>query len=332
MPGRGINGSYRYGFNGKENDKEVVGTGQGTQDYGMWIYNPSLGKFLSVDPLTKEYPDLTPYQFASNCPISGKDRDGEELDWVVMDAYMRAASDNGTTNVSAGDILVGAVNNLVDATKANVVEPWANRYMGLYTGPLEVAKADAKSDDYNKHADKQTQKIFNTYQKLQGIANTAQALVNMHEDGIQMASMVLGPEEGLLGFEAKGTELVGMAINPEKILFSQKTVNGLEEIAVSMKKSGWKGPSIDVVDLGKGMYGTVDNTRLLASHEAKIDVSAIVHQLTDAIPEETAKRFLNKKGAIPTTWGEAYGNRIEKQGPAFKKNNPQGSYHISAND
>jgi RHS repeat-associated protein len=78
MPGRGINGSYRYGFNGKENDKEVVGTGQGTQDYGFRIYNPSLGKFLSVDPLTAKYPMLTPYQFASNRPIDGVDQDGLE--------------------------------------------------------------------------------------------------------------------------------------------------------------------------------------------------------------------------------------------------------------
>jgi RHS repeat-associated protein len=70
--------SYRYGFNGKENDRETVSTGEGTQDYGMRIYNPALGKFLSVDPLTKEYPYYTPYQFAGNKPIAAIDLDGEE--------------------------------------------------------------------------------------------------------------------------------------------------------------------------------------------------------------------------------------------------------------
>lgn len=80
MSGRTFNLSgYRYGFNGKENDIETVGTGEGTQDYGMRIYNPSLGKFLSVDPLQMEYPMLTPYQFASNSPIVGIDRDGLEI-------------------------------------------------------------------------------------------------------------------------------------------------------------------------------------------------------------------------------------------------------------
>jgi RHS repeat-associated protein len=78
MPGRQFNnGSYRYGFNGKENDNEVKGTGN-QQDYGARIYDPRLGKFLSVDPKAKLYPMLTPYQFASNTPIQAVDLDGME--------------------------------------------------------------------------------------------------------------------------------------------------------------------------------------------------------------------------------------------------------------
>jgi len=58
MPGRQFNsGSYRYGFNGKENDNEVKGNGN-QQDYGMRIYDNRLGRFLSEDPLTKSYPML----------------------------------------------------------------------------------------------------------------------------------------------------------------------------------------------------------------------------------------------------------------------------------
>ncbi len=68
---------YRYGFNGKENDKEGKGDGN-QQDYGMRIYDPRLGKFYSVDPLTKKYPHYTPYSFAGNKPIRYIDRDGEE--------------------------------------------------------------------------------------------------------------------------------------------------------------------------------------------------------------------------------------------------------------
>jgi RHS repeat-associated protein len=70
--------AYRYGFNGKELDKPGMGGGQSTYDYGFRIYNPAIAKFLSVDPLTKEYPWYTPYQFAGNKPIWAIDLDGLE--------------------------------------------------------------------------------------------------------------------------------------------------------------------------------------------------------------------------------------------------------------
>lgn len=83
MPNRAYNkAGYRFGYNGKEMDNEV--SGQGNQyDYGFRIYNPRLGKFLSVDPLTKSYPELTTYQFASNTPIQAIDLDGLEACKVV---------------------------------------------------------------------------------------------------------------------------------------------------------------------------------------------------------------------------------------------------------
>lgn len=71
------NVSYRYGFNGKENDRGIFGEGP-LQDYGMRMYNPALGRFLSVDPIAGQYPELTPYQFASNTPIQAIDLDGLE--------------------------------------------------------------------------------------------------------------------------------------------------------------------------------------------------------------------------------------------------------------
>lgn len=44
----------------------------------MRIYDPRIAKFLSVDPISDQYPELTPYQFASNRPIDGIDMDGLE--------------------------------------------------------------------------------------------------------------------------------------------------------------------------------------------------------------------------------------------------------------
>jgi len=78
MPGRVYSPtSYRYGFNGKENDNEVAGTGN-WQNYGFREYDARVCRFISVDPLTKDYPELTPFQFASNTPIRAIDLDGLE--------------------------------------------------------------------------------------------------------------------------------------------------------------------------------------------------------------------------------------------------------------
>jgi RHS repeat-associated protein len=84
MPGRKYsqpNSSYRYGFNGKENDKDA---GEGVQDYGMRIYDSRLGRFLSVDPLFNRYFFYSPYHFAGNTPIQAIDVDGSEPQAIIV--------------------------------------------------------------------------------------------------------------------------------------------------------------------------------------------------------------------------------------------------------
>ena len=72
--------TYKYGFNGKEIDTDIYGQGN-LYDYGYRIYNPRIGRFLSIDPLAKSFPWYTPYQFAGNKPIAFLDLDGLEDIW-----------------------------------------------------------------------------------------------------------------------------------------------------------------------------------------------------------------------------------------------------------
>ena len=46
----------------QEKDNNGEWGSQTVYDYGFRIYNPSIARFLSVDPLTRSYPMLTPYQ------------------------------------------------------------------------------------------------------------------------------------------------------------------------------------------------------------------------------------------------------------------------------
>jgi RHS repeat-associated protein len=78
MPGRKFNAGtqYRYGFNGKELDTDA---GIVQYDYGFRIYNPALGRFLSVDPLINEFSWWSPYVYAGNTPTNTVDLDGLEV-------------------------------------------------------------------------------------------------------------------------------------------------------------------------------------------------------------------------------------------------------------
>ena len=64
---------YRYGFNGQEKDDEWKGSGNSIA-YEARIYDPRLGKMLSVDPWTSKYAWQTPYAYHANSPI-------ESVDW-----------------------------------------------------------------------------------------------------------------------------------------------------------------------------------------------------------------------------------------------------------
>jgi RHS repeat-associated protein len=117
QPGRNSSTrDYRFNFNGKEMDYEI-----GWQDYGMRIYRPDIGRFGSVDPITSQYPELTPYQFASNRPIDAIDIDGLEsgpVNGVNSQAYGEAFRNFGkginTWGSNPGD--PGLAHSLENAT------------------------------------------------------------------------------------------------------------------------------------------------------------------------------------------------------------------------
>ncbi len=61
----------RYRFNGKEKDEE-----SGLYYYGQRYYAPWLCRFVSVDPIAEDYPQLSSYNYAGNKPITSPDVEG----------------------------------------------------------------------------------------------------------------------------------------------------------------------------------------------------------------------------------------------------------------
>ncbi|HTJ53000.1 MAG TPA: RHS repeat-associated core domain-containing protein [Cyclobacteriaceae bacterium] len=118
MPGRTYDASatYRYGFNGKEKDADAE-WGSTEYDYGFRIYNPKIGKFLSVDPLTKSYPWYTPYQFAGNMPIVAIDLDGLEEKVTIKPHVAIGAAATVVTKETSEYVLEKTISNIaIDAS------------------------------------------------------------------------------------------------------------------------------------------------------------------------------------------------------------------------
>jgi RHS repeat-associated protein len=70
-------GADPNGFNGKRKDDEMYGQGN-EYDYGMRMYDPRLGRPLSIDPKFRQFASLSTYQYFSNNPILFVDMDGQE--------------------------------------------------------------------------------------------------------------------------------------------------------------------------------------------------------------------------------------------------------------
>ena len=88
MPKRNDNSDkYRYGFNGMEKDDEVKGNGN-SYDFGARIYDPRIGRWLSLDPQSEKYPMLSDYSFVANSPLMIIDPDGETLRVAAQDQSM----------------------------------------------------------------------------------------------------------------------------------------------------------------------------------------------------------------------------------------------------
>ncbi|HEX8659410.1 MAG TPA: RHS repeat-associated core domain-containing protein, partial [Hymenobacter sp.] len=195
-------GGYRYGYNGKEKDNNGE-LGLTTYDYGFRIYNPGLGRFLSVDPLAPKYPWYTPYQFAGNTPIKFVDIDGLEPGLDIRMRLMEAGYLKGTVTAQeirdytrgngvaavAGLGAVGAVfgGEFVAASVVRFAPGMVTYFMTSPTAGIGVAGTVASIFDPNPASDypglgdelvkfaKQTRYILGYKYGRQAIEFTAQA-------------------------------------------------------------------------------------------------------------------------------------------------------------
>ncbi len=136
--------SYRFGFNGQEKENEVAGDGD-YLSFTYRIHDARLGRFLSVDPLSKDYPWYSPYQFGGDNPIKSVDLEGlEESVNLNFTAIFKLAepkkksSQNKQLFSWSGGIGLGYTNRFGN------VQPALNIAWNVYNGGLGAnSKGDA---------------------------------------------------------------------------------------------------------------------------------------------------------------------------------------------
>ena len=140
MPGRSFTGAnYRYGFQGQEDNPEVYDSESTSIYFKYRIHDTRIGKFLSVDPLFKQYPWNSTFAFAENRPIDGYDLEGREWD--------QATDDQGNTHISVNvNFSFNLDQNMLPegTTTEDYLEAFSNQFntalelssSGSYTGQI----------------------------------------------------------------------------------------------------------------------------------------------------------------------------------------------------
>ncbi|WP_347067851.1 RHS repeat-associated core domain-containing protein [Flavobacterium sp. WV_118_3] len=168
----GSKANYRYGFQGQEMDNEIKGEGN-SLNYTFRMHDPRVGRFFAVDPLSRDYPFYSPYQFNGNSPIMSVELEGLEpsadpnqnqqttseiwvnkdgstttkLDEVVIKLQPKTESTADKINIwvdkNIGQVsrsIAGKINNLVDDNLAKPARDftestslWATNYSAAHS-------------------------------------------------------------------------------------------------------------------------------------------------------------------------------------------------------
>ena len=269
---------YRFGFNGKEND-DSWGDGL-IQDYGFRIYSPSICRFPTVDPLTSKYPELTPYQFASNTPIMAIDLDGLESSPSTTEkntsdkSYSRGMWDKGVEIV--GDM----VKSTLDLPKT--VEKVLINTLNVATDKKTYLNP---TDTYLKGVDSYLN-FMTSY--TGGIVNDANLMAsgNRYEQG-----------RGFIGLMATSTDMVGLGLGLTELSFSRFwglnrdfsigykpriteksffTVQGPEDARRLLTGKGVWPTAANRAQFGAGVYAW-DNSASALAYRTKLEATGVTN-------------------------------------------------------
>jgi len=114
---------HRYTYNGKEKQEEF---GLDWHDYGARNYDPVLGRWHGLDPLTDSYVSFSPYHYSVNNPISNYDPDGnsavavmnEKKRTITIRANIYFYGDGSNSNLS--NQIAGSIQSAINGAGSSI--------------------------------------------------------------------------------------------------------------------------------------------------------------------------------------------------------------------
>mgnify|MGYP001553923337 CR=1 FL=1 len=261
-------GGFRYGFNGKEKDNEDYGEGN-SYDYGYRIYNPRIGKFLSIDPLSEDYPELTPYQFASNRPIEGIDLDGQEFgvanpisDWI-WETYLewKFGDPTGTRTLSTGINDKATIqNNQASYQNSPVPEVTQKRLNAVNENEANSKVVEGSAQMVEFHYETAAQGVFSFIPADEGELVVDVVLNNIKNKIFGKGTQVAGEKAGQIIeekvaanlIERKATQESEKAIVESGDKIASKKLDNLNNLRQQAVRDAWKEEKELVEETGRG--------------------------------------------------------------------------------
>ena len=187
--------NYRYHFNNKETDNEVIGEGN-SYDFGARMYDSRLGRWWSVDALQNKYPNLSPYHLCANNPVFFVDHDGKDFYIIDYSVTEDGADFQSLTNIVSNNfngyvtLSIGKTTTLkilengaiVERTYTQVIMTIDEHAIAESLGPTATAdQIKAKKNEIE-----QKLKQDKGYQYLDNLFNTHNKNVGVHFKGSEI--------------------------------------------------------------------------------------------------------------------------------------------------
>jgi RHS repeat-associated protein len=205
IPGRKMNtGAYGHGFQGKEKDDVIKGEGN-SYYFKERMYDPRVGRWLSVDPKAGKFPGRTPYNGMGNNPVNRIDPDGAEDESSEKKSFPERMDEKSATTFEPN--LFGGQDKYEDA-----LDLWNE-------GKKKEAVQTAMIADYERNIDVLTEegkKTLKGYTKKQLMKQGEKAIKGMLAKDKVGIKLVEAYEKGK-GFHEKVTGFIDKASSAKKI-------------------------------------------------------------------------------------------------------------------